>query len=113
MAISYTCPKCGGSDYFLSSRNVIKGVGGIYGNRGGVKKFPVCKVCDEIMDNNKSISKMKFSARTKTIFISAFGVSLVSLLIPNSTLQFFGIVIQFLGLIGGGLSFFLDRRKKS
>ena len=43
------CPKCGGSDYFMSTRNVMKGIGGIYGNRGGTKKFPVCKVCDEIM----------------------------------------------------------------
>ena len=47
---NYKCPKCGGSDFFMSTRNVMKGVGGIYGNRGGVKKFPVCKVCDEIMD---------------------------------------------------------------
>ena len=47
---SYKCPKCGGSDYFMSTRNVMKGRGGIYGNRGGLKKFPVCKVCDEIME---------------------------------------------------------------
>ena len=47
---SYKCPKCGGSDYFMSTRNVMKGMGGLYGNRGGVKKFPVCKVCDEIME---------------------------------------------------------------
>jgi hypothetical protein len=50
--VSYKCPKCGGSDYFMSTRNVMKGIGGIYGNRGGMKKFPVCKVCDEIMDSN-------------------------------------------------------------
>jgi len=46
---NFTCPKCGGSDYFFSKRNVITGIGGVWGNRGGVKKFPVCKVCDEIM----------------------------------------------------------------
>ena len=50
--VSYKCPKCGGSDYFMSQRNVVKGMGGIYGNRGGMKKFPVCKVCDEIMESN-------------------------------------------------------------
>jgi hypothetical protein len=44
-----TCPKCGGTDYFFSKRNVITGIGGVWGNRGGVKQFPVCKVCDEIM----------------------------------------------------------------
>ena len=30
----------------------MKGIGGIWGNRGGVKKFPVCRVCEEIMDPN-------------------------------------------------------------
>ncbi len=47
----FRCPKCGGFDYYLSNRNVMKGIGGIWGNRGGVKKFPVCKVCEEIMDS--------------------------------------------------------------
>jgi len=46
----YKCPKCGGADYFMSTRTVMKGIGGIWGNRGGTKKFPVCKVCDEIME---------------------------------------------------------------
>jgi len=46
----YKCPKCGGSDYYMSNKNVMKGVGGVWGNRGGVKKFPVCRVCEEIMD---------------------------------------------------------------
>jgi len=49
------CPKCGGSDYFMSTRNVMKGIGGIYGNRGGMQKFPVCKVCDKIMGYEKPI----------------------------------------------------------
>jgi hypothetical protein len=48
-----TCPKCGGTDYFLSKRTVITGIGGVWGNRGGVKQFPVCKVCDEIMSEEK------------------------------------------------------------
>lgn len=47
---TYSCPKCSGTDYFMSTRNVTKGVGGIYGNRGGTKKFPVCRKCDEIME---------------------------------------------------------------
>ena len=50
---SYKCPKCGGSDYFMSTRNVMKGMGGIWGNRGALKKFPVCKVCDEIMEGQQ------------------------------------------------------------
>jgi hypothetical protein len=51
---SYKCPKCGGSDYYMSNRNVMRGIGGIWGNRGGVKKFPVCKACEEIMDRSGS-----------------------------------------------------------
>jgi hypothetical protein len=47
--IRYECPKCAGNDYFMSTRNVTKGIGGIYGNRGGTKQFPVCRKCDEIM----------------------------------------------------------------
>jgi len=46
----YVCPKCLGNDYFMSTRNVTKGIGGIYGNRGGTKQFPVCRKCDEIME---------------------------------------------------------------
>jgi hypothetical protein len=47
---NYQCPKCGGTDFFMSKRNVMKGMGNFgLGNRGGVKEFPVCRVCDEIM----------------------------------------------------------------
>ena len=55
----FKCPKCSGSDYFMSTRNVMKGVGGIYGNRGGTKKFPVCRNCDEIMDRVKGFSTLE------------------------------------------------------
>jgi hypothetical protein len=56
-----TCPKCGGTDYFLSKRNVITGIGGVWGNRGGVKQFPVCKVCDEIMSEEKERPRGRFN----------------------------------------------------
>jgi small-conductance mechanosensitive channel len=42
-----TCPKCGGSDYFLSKRNIVKGMG--WAQRGSLKSIPVCRVCDEMM----------------------------------------------------------------
>lgn len=45
---SLSCPKCGGSDYFLSKRNIVKGMG--WAQRGSLKSVPVCRVCDEIMD---------------------------------------------------------------
>jgi hypothetical protein len=48
---SLTCPKCGGSDYFLSKRNIVKGMGWL--QTGSLKSVPVCRVCDEIMDGAK------------------------------------------------------------
>jgi hypothetical protein len=44
----YKCPKCGGSDYFLSKRNIVKGMG--WAQRGSLKSVPVCRICDEIME---------------------------------------------------------------
>ena len=81
---SYKCPKCGGSDYYMSNRNVMKGVGGIYGNRGGVKKFPVCKVCDEIMDR---YATRKISNRTLIIVALVPFLIIAFLIIVN-----FGVV---------------------
>ena len=37
----YKCPKCSGSNYFMSAR---------IANEYGVQKVPVCRTCDEIMD---------------------------------------------------------------
>ena len=48
MTTTYKCPKCGGSDYFMSQRNVVKGMG--WAQRGSIKSIPVCRVCDEIME---------------------------------------------------------------
>ena len=42
-----TCPKCGGSDSFVSQRNIVKGRG-IY-QSGKIRGVAVCRVCDEIM----------------------------------------------------------------
>ena len=42
-----TCPKCGGSDSFISQRNIVKGRG-MY-QSGKIRGVPVCRVCDEIM----------------------------------------------------------------
>ncbi len=41
------CPKCGGTDWFESKRNVTRGAG-LY-LRGTTKSFKVCRSCDEIM----------------------------------------------------------------
>ena len=41
----YKCPKCGGSNYFMSAR---------IANEYGVQKVPVCRSCDEIMDQYRT-----------------------------------------------------------
>jgi hypothetical protein len=80
-----TCPKCGDSDYFMSQRNVMKGIGGIWGNRGGIKEFPVCRVCDEIMTGRQifepEIQQARFD-KTDKIQFGLVGVLLLASLIP-------------------------------
>jgi len=81
----YKCPKCGGSDYFMSQRNVMKGMGGLYGNRGGVKKFPVCRVCNEIMDRAWEIAEERWEPKKggsaikgmAVLGIGVFGIFLI------------------------------------
>ena len=80
----FICPKCGGFDYYFSNRTVMKGIGGIWGNRGGVKKFPVCKVCEEIMDvteEAKSIAKKRWVRIVVFIAIGYFLLQLILALI--------------------------------
>jgi hypothetical protein len=49
MNVIYKCPKCGGDEYFMSKRNIQKGMGPFH--RGGFAVLPVCKQCDELMMN--------------------------------------------------------------
>ena len=107
MAKQYKCPKCGGSDYFMSNRNVMKGIGGIYGNRGGVKKFPVCKVCEEIMD---TVGTMVMSKRTKLIFFLPCLIGTALCLVPIEIFVYIGLIMVWSGIISGFVSLFIDFR---
>jgi predicted nucleic acid-binding Zn ribbon protein len=69
MTSDLVCPKCGRTDYFLSERNVVKGIGGIYGNRGGTKKFPVCRTCDEIMAKSAESLQKQGRIATKVLVV--------------------------------------------
>jgi len=73
----FRCPKCGGFDYYFSNRTVIKGIGGIWGNRGGVKKFPVCKVCEEIMDSTIKTTPLAEKPEVKFIGFVVVGFFLL------------------------------------
>ena len=87
------CPKCSGDDYFMSTRNVIKGRGGIYGNRGGTKQFPVCRVCNEIMVTPYMAMKPKDRQRAR---IEQFKSDNVWKQAVYITLAFFIILIPFI-----------------
>jgi hypothetical protein len=50
MAITYKCPRCGGTDIYFAQRQRITGVGGIYGNRAKMVKTALCKECGENAD---------------------------------------------------------------
>ena len=120
----YKCPKCGGSDYFMSQRNVVKGMG--WAQRGSIKSIPVCRVCDEIMegsqvgfknwedygDGRSTPSGTKLlSKRTKLIFILACVISLALTVVPIPTVQLIGVFIFYSGVTIGLMSFFIDYRK--
>ncbi len=120
----YICPKCGGSDYFMSQRNVVKGMG--WAQRGSIKSIPVCRVCNEIMQGSqigfKNIedygpgrssgpSQAKsLSGRTK-IFLTVLFFALGASLVPVAGVQIFSIGLAYVAIIGLVISFFLDRRK--
>ena len=50
MAITYKCPRCGGTDIYFAQRQRITGVGGIYGNNAKMVKTALCKECGENAD---------------------------------------------------------------
>ena len=80
-----TCPKCGGSDAFISQRNIVKGRG-IY-QSGKMRGVPVCRTCDEIMhtsDSYKQIQKSRYTSRDKALHAIWFVLIVMSsLLIPS------------------------------
>ena len=85
----------------------MKGIGGIWGNRGGVKKFPVCKVCEEIMDTTgtKVLSK-----RTKLILILPCLIGIALVLVPIANLGAIAALIVWSGVIIALVSLFIDFR---
>jgi hypothetical protein len=80
-----TCPKCGGSDSFISQRNIVKGRG-IY-QSGKIRGVAVCRVCDEIM-TGATYEKTK-------LVISRNDWVLFSLFIILNLLSYFGQAIVF------------------
>lgn len=77
-----TCPKCGGTDSFVSQRNIVKGRG-IY-QSGKMRGVHVCRICDEIMTgSNVAISPEQAIKKIKLYLLSTalITVSIVAYLI--------------------------------
>ena len=50
--VEFECPKCLGRDVYFAERQVITGIGGIWGNRGKSVKKPFCRKCDVIANTS-------------------------------------------------------------
>jgi len=55
----------------------MKGVGGIWGNRGGVKKFALCKVCGDLMDSTIRKTPLAEKPEVKFIYFVVVGFALL------------------------------------
>jgi hypothetical protein len=65
----YTCPKCGGSDYFMSQRNTVSGIG-IY-QSAKLTALPVCRICNEIMSGTRDKEAEKAEAKKLRKYIGS------------------------------------------
>ena len=109
-----TCPKCGGTDSFVSQRNIVKGRG-IY-QSGKMRGFHVCRVCDEIMTGRATSSMPEMSASEKRKFwfphLALFVISLSMMLFaPNVTFYFIGFTLAFLNLPYLAIHIFTSKRR--
>ena len=94
-----TCPKCGGSDSFVSQRNIVKGRG-IFVN-AKMRSVAVCKVCDEIMarpitiETKMPASKMSAAELRKFYLphLVLLAISLILIVIPSSAGNMIGLSI--------------------
>ena len=79
MAITYKCPRCGGTDIYFAQRQRITGVGGIYGNRAKMVKTALCKECGE---NADLIRDEKETRKYRTaLAVAVLGVILAVILV--------------------------------
>ena len=100
-----TCPKCGGSDSFISQRNIVKGAGIFM--RGKMRSVAVCKVCDEIMSlpetigTTTPISKMSAS-ESKRFYLPHLilaAISLPLLFLTSSIISVIGVTLLQINIV--------------
>jgi len=79
MAITYKCPRCGGTDIYFAQRQRITGVGGIYGNKAKMVKTALCKECGENADLIRDASETR-KYRTALV-VAGLGIALTVFLV--------------------------------
>ena len=84
-----TCPKCGGSDSFISQRNIVKGRG-VY-QSGQMRSVPVCRVCDEIMTGSSVTSSPELALKIYKAMEKVRIPLLLITLVPIVTILIFSI----------------------
>lgn len=89
MAITYKCPRCGGTDIYFAKRQRITGVGGIYGNSAKMVKTALCKECGENADlirDKKETTKYRFALVVAFLGIFLFVILVIGFVIDVSGL---------------------------
>lgn len=92
-----TCPKCGGSDAFISQRNIVKGRG-IY-QSGKMRGVPVCRTCDEIMhtsDSYKQIQRSRYTTKEISLYLIWFLLGYASIIFGGSLLSWVALASFFI-----------------
>lgn len=46
MSWSYVCPKCKGTEVYFAKKQILTGIGGIWGNKAKEVQRPFCMKCD-------------------------------------------------------------------
>lgn len=82
-----TCPKCGGTDSFVSQRNIVKGRG-IFVS-GKMRSVAVCKACNEIMSRGQTIETTMPTTKMATGDLRKFYA-------PHVVILILGLVLSFL-----------------
>ena len=80
MTWSYVCPKCNGTDVYWAKKQILTGLGGIWGNRAKEVQRPFCRECD-IEANSVNLSSegdeiKTWTPRAKVINVILIGIAL-------------------------------------
>ena len=106
MNTEFKCPKCGGTDTYLRNTRVIKGIGGVWGNRQVEELKHHCKKCDIEAIPAQKLAKANAGAQVNFrprkwvyfVFYPMLGVGLAMQFISGLTFLGIGMVFAAVGI---------------